>query len=57
LSRPYEGNEVLLALNAGGDEARLELPRGRFREMESGEFRVGTLRLPPYSYSFLKRVP
>jgi cyclomaltodextrinase len=57
LSRPYEGNEALLALNAGGDEARLELPRGRFREMESGEFRVGTLRLPPYSYSFLKRVP
>ncbi|MCS7240259.1 MAG: glycoside hydrolase family 13 protein [Candidatus Bipolaricaulota bacterium] len=56
LSRPFLGTETLLALNAGTKEEVLMLPSGRFREEQSGEFLSGTLRLPPYSFTFLKRV-
>lgn len=55
LSRAYRGSEVLLALNAGAEEAALPLPAGRFREGEGGELTSGTLRLPPYSFVFLRR--
>lgn len=54
--RPYAEREVLLALNAGAEEAVLPLPPGRFREKESGELCAKALRLPGYSFSFLTRV-
>ncbi len=55
LSRPHPSGEVLLALNAGSEEVKLKLPLGKFREKESGESFSGTLRLPPYSFTLLKR--
>lgn len=54
--RPHRAEEVLLALNASGQEAVVDLPPGKFREKGSGELRGGALRLPPYSFVFLKRV-
>ncbi len=56
-SRATAEHEILVALNAGPDSSFVELPAGRFREKEGGEFRTGTLRLPGYSFLFLKRVP
>lgn len=55
LHRPHQGGELLLALNAGEDEAQVDLPPGRFKQ-ESEGFRSGTLRLPGYSFSLLRRV-
>lgn len=56
LHRPHPEREILLALNAGENEAQVDLPPGRYKEEESGELRAGTLRLSGYSFSLLRRV-
>lgn len=56
LERFHPEGGVLLALNAGQEEAALELPSGRFRDKESGEFYTGKIRVPGYSFRVLTKV-